>query len=77
MNNPMQVMMQFKQFMRNPQQYMQSMGIPAGSIQNPNQIIDYLMKNGKISQQDYNRAAQAAGELKNNPQFQQMLNGKM
>ena len=63
MNN---IMMQFRQFMQNPQQYMKQMGIPVEQIQTPNDAINWLLRNGKVNQQDYNRAAQMANQLKNN-----------
>ena len=67
----MQNMMgQFRQFMSNPQQYLsQRMGIPMEYCQNPNTAIQYLMNQGKISQQDYNSLNDIAGKIKNRPDF--------
>lgn len=73
MNNTIQLMMQFRQFMQNPQQFMKQRGIPEGMFQSPNDAINWLMRNGKINQAQYNQAAQAANELKKTPQFQQMF----
>lgn len=61
MNN---IFLQFKQFMQNPQQYMRQMGIPADKIQSPNDVIEYLMKTGKVTQSQYNQAAQMANSMK-------------
>lgn len=60
--NP-RMMMLFKQFMNDPRQFMARMGIPADQIQTPNQAIEWLMRNGKVTQQQYNRAAQMAKEM--------------
>lgn len=67
MINP-QTVLQFKKFMNNPQAMLQKMGIPQGMQNNPQAIIQYLMDNGKLTQEDYNRAIKKAGE------FQKMLN---
>lgn len=67
MFNP-QTVLQFKQFMNNPQAMLQKMGIPQGMQNNPQAIIQYLMDNGKLTQAQYSQLhAQAK-------QFQAMLN---
>lgn len=58
MNNNM--MMMFRQFMSNPGQMMQSMGIPQNLQGNPQAVIQHLMDTGRISQAQYNQAQQAA-----------------
>ena len=62
MNN---IMAQFRQFMQNPQQYIQKMGVPTENMRNPEDVINYLMRSGKVTQDQYNRAAQMAGQLRN------------
>ena len=62
MNN---IMAQFRQFMQNPRQYMQQMGIPMDQIQSPNDVINWLMRNGRLTQSQYNQAAQMAHQMKN------------
>ena len=62
MNN---IFQQFRMFMANPQQYMRQMGIPTDQIQTPNDAINWLLRNGKVNQQDYNKAAQMAAQMKN------------
>ena len=46
--------MQFKQFMQNPNQYLQQMGVPQNLQNNPGAVIQHLMDNGKITQEQYN-----------------------
>lgn len=63
---------QFRGFMRDPSQMMKKMGVSG----NPDQIIQQMMGSGKLSQQQYNAARNAAERIVNNPQFQQMFNAK-
>lgn len=68
------MMSQFQGFMANPKQYMtDKMGIPQEYADNPNSAIQYLVSNGKISQQQYNQLQGIAGQIKNNPLFQQFM----
>ena len=53
---------QFQGFMKNP-------------MQNPNEVIQYLMNNGKLSQQQYNQLQNVAKQIQSNPQFQQFMQG--
>lgn len=55
---------QFNQFMQNIQQNMKQMGVP-DNLRNPDEVINFLMRSGKINQSMYNRAAQMAGQLRN------------
>lgn len=70
---------QFQGFMKNPMQYMMSkkLNLPQNinPMQNPNEAIQYLMNNGKLSQQQYNQLQNVAKQIQNNPQFQQFLQG--
>ena len=70
MNN---LFFQFMRFMRNPQQFMAQMGIPAAKMGNPNDAIQWMLNNGKVNQSQYNTANQQANQLKNDPQFQRMM----
>lgn len=56
----------FQVFMQNPQGFMQqqNLGIPQNIMNDPNKIIEYLMQNGKVSQQMYNQAAEMAKNFK-------------
>jgi replicative DNA helicase len=50
-------------------------GIPQDIANDPDAIIQKMMQEGKISQQQYNSARQAAGRIQSNPMFAQMLGG--
>lgn len=70
---------QFQGFMKNPMQYMMSkkLNLPQNinPMQNPNEVIQYLMNNGKLSQQQYNQLQNVAKQIQSNPQFQQFMQG--
>lgn len=67
----------FQQMMCNPAQYMmQRYGIPKEIANDPNAIIQNLMSNGKLSQEQYNAARQAASRIQNNPMFNQLMGRK-
>lgn len=72
MLSPMQMMNMFNQFRGNPMQILSQFGVPQ-SMNNPSQVIQYLMNSGKMSQQQYNQLQQMAGQMQNNPQFKQMF----
>lgn len=55
---------QFNQFMQNIQRNMKQMGVP-DNLRNPDEVINFLMRSGKVTQDQYNRAAQMAGQLRN------------
>ena len=69
---------QFSGFMSNPMQYMmeRKFNIPKEYQSNPNQAIQYMMNNGQLSQEDYNKACQMAGQIQHNPQFMKMFGMK-
>jgi len=68
MNNPMMGMnpMQMIQQLRaNPIQFLQRAGLNVPqNLNSPNDIIQYLMNSGQISQQNYERARQMAAQFK-------------
>ena len=66
MFNP-QTVLQFKQFMSNPQAMLQKMGVPQDIQGNPQAIIQHLMNTGRLSQDQYTQLQQQA------KQFQSML----
>lgn len=68
-------MSNFCQLATNPKQYMINRGIPQDIANDPDAIIQKMMQEGKISQQQYNSARQAAGRIQSNPMFAQMLGG--
>lgn len=57
MNGNMQQMMQFMQAMRNPQQFLQKMGIPQESLSSPQEAAKYLMQTGRVTQQQIDQAS--------------------
>lgn len=70
-------MNQFKGFMGNPMQMLMQnkLNVPQSMANDPNAIIQHLMNSGVMSQEQYNQLKQTAGQIQNNPQFQQMMNG--
>lgn len=62
MINP-QMILQIKQFMNNPQQMIQQMGIPVEYRNNPSGMIQKLMDDGKLSQSQYNQLQQTARQI--------------
>ena len=72
-------MFPFQEFMRfasNPTQYLFTKGIniPSDQAQTPQQMIQYMMNNGMLSQQQYNQAVNQKNQLQKNPQFMQFIN---
>ena len=69
---------QFREFMGNPMQMMAQYNInfPQGMSNNPNDMIQQLMNEGKMNQQMYNQLKQTAGQIRNNPMFRQMFGGR-
>lgn len=64
----------YTQLMQNPTQILQKLNIPQEYANNPEGAIQYLMKNGKITQQQYNNANNQLKQLQNNPLFKQYFN---
>lgn len=76
-NNFQNFMGGFMEMMKNPAQYvMQRFGISQDIANNPNAIIQKLMSDGKVSQQQYEAARQAAAQMQNNPMFNQYMGMK-
>lgn len=63
----------YTQLMQNPNQMLSQFGIPQEYADNPNGAIQYLMDNGKISQQQYNDANNQLKQMQNNPLFRQLF----
>ena len=64
----------FKQMASNPAQYVMSRyGISQDIANNPDAIIQRMMQEGKITQDQYNQARQAASQIRNNPMFNQLF----
>lgn len=69
MNEFQNFMQSFQQFRQNPSQYMINHGIDKSIANNPQAIIQQMMKDGRLSQQQYNAAYRMANQLKDNPMF--------
>lgn len=52
----MNQMIQIMQAMRNPQQFLQRMGIPQESLNSPQDAAQYLMQSGRVTQQQVDQA---------------------
>lgn len=61
----------YTQLMQNPTQMLQKLNIPQEYANNPQGAIQYLMNNGKITQEQYNSANNQLKQLQNNPLFRQ------
>lgn len=70
MANLMNLFQMYQQFKQNPIQMLsQKFNIPMG-LNDSQQIIQYLLNSGQVSQSQVNQVMQ----LKNNPQIQQLFN---
>lgn len=75
-NNILAAISQFGSFMQNPMgMFMQSrFNIPNSvNINNPSEVMQFLLSNGSISQQQINEANQLANQVRNNPMFSNMF----
>lgn len=60
MNNMIQMLMSLK---NNPGAFVTRLGIPANIMNDPNAMIQFLMNNGKITQEQYNNAVKQAQNM--------------
>ena len=63
----------YSQFMQTPNQMLSQMGIPQEYANDAQGAIQYLMNNGKITQQQYNNASNQLKQLQSNPMFKQLF----
>lgn len=49
------------------------MGVPQESMGSPNDILQYLMNSGRLSQEQYNEAVNRAKQIQNNPMFKNLF----
>lgn len=63
----------YSQLLSNPNQVLQQLNIPQEYANNPQGAIQYLMNNGRISQEQYNNANNQLKQLQNNPLFKQLF----
>ena len=66
---------QLQQFMSNPLGALVSknMGIPQQYMNNADEVIQYLMNTGKISQAQYNELNQKAKQIQKSPDFKKFM----
>lgn len=70
MINPFNLMQMYQQLRQNPMQMLsRKYNIPP-TLNDPQQIIQYLLNSGQVTQDQINQVMQ----IKNNPQFQQFFN---
>lgn len=62
----------YKQFTENPMQVLSGFGVPQ-NVQNPSEIIQYLMNTGKLSQQQFAQIQQMANQIKKSPMFKNAI----
>ena len=67
------------QFFQNPMQYLMKsrLNIPQNFQGDANDMVQYLLNSGQLTQDQYNRVNQKARELENNPMFRQIFGDKM
>ena len=68
MPNPLfqnQLLNQFQQFKSNPMSFLvqRNVNIPRNLMNNPEEAVNYLLKNGQMSQEQYNQLSQMASTL--------------
>ena len=64
-NNIQNIITQMQSFRQNPGQFLiqNGLNIPQEYMKDPNTAIQYLMNNGKVSQNQYNNALQMARNM--------------
>lgn len=76
MNNFANFMNMLSQIKNNPSAVLSKRFNIPQNLNNPNDIIQHLMNTGQVTQDMYNRANEAAQQLKNNQQFQSLFSQK-
>lgn len=66
----------YTQFKQNPTQFLSQINVPNEYMNDPQGAIQYLMNNGKITQDQFNAANNQLKQLQNNPIFSQLFNKK-
>lgn len=67
---------QMQGLLQNPAQFLMTKGFPQGALQNPQQTVQGLLDNGRMSQQQFNEYQQIARQIQSLPQFQQNFTNK-
>lgn len=63
----------YTQLMQNPNQLLQQLNIPLEYANDPQGAIQYLMDNGKVTQEQFNSANNQLKQMQNNPLFKQLF----
>ena len=65
-SNPMDMMQMLQQFKANPMQYLMQrrFNVPANMANDPQAIINHLLKTGQVSQQQINNVYQQMSQFK-------------
>lgn len=65
MNNPLNLIQMLQSFRANPAQFLlqRKMNVPQNLMNDPNAIINHLLRTGQVSQEAVNRAYQQAGQM--------------
>lgn len=58
-----QNMMAFMNQIKNPQQLLQRMGVPQNCLNSPQDAAQYLMQNGKVTQEQIDQANQLYSQI--------------
>ena len=68
---------QFVNFFKNPMEALlrTKLGIPKDFQGNENDMIQYLLNSGKITQQQYNEINARARQIEKSPEFQNVIKG--
>lgn len=74
--NLMQIFSRFGNFMQNPAQMLQQMGLTPEAMSNPRATVQQLMNTGRMNQNQFNQLQQMANMMQNNPMFAQMFGKK-
>jgi len=62
--NPIRLMQMLNKIKNDPMSILSQYGIPQNIANNPEKVTQYLMKNGKITQNQYNDAVQQANSMR-------------
>lgn len=58
--NPMQLLQMVSQLKSNPMSILSKFGVPQSMSNNPQDVIQYLMNNGNVTQSQYDNAVKQA-----------------
>ena len=61
--NPMQIMQMLPQLKSNPMAMLSRFNVPQNIANNPQEVLQYMMNTGAISQNQYNQAMQIAHSM--------------